>query len=203
MMSAAKARRTEATPPTSYSGSGNYRTHRADNRRTRQPRRRNSEVRRAQAKQWRARKIMDYGMRDKVCWFLTIVNGHCLDTGIRANIWHPLRTSFRRTFRGAAACTILEWGMRRGIHLHVIIVDAPKFSREWIESALARIHPGAECICKPVYDAPGLAEYLSKQIAEQTVARGWPRHTRPFTKTTNWPMPPELKRKRRSGQERA
>lgn len=194
----------QGTPsPSTYSGRGvNYRKQKRTNRRTKQGRAHCNRVRRERKRQQEIRRIIEYGMEGLDCWFVTIVHGHCLDSGLRADVWHPVRTLLRHTYPTAAACTILEWGKsRRGIHLHVIIVGIPDFSPEWMQCAVERIRPGAKCHYTPVYDPIELARYVSKQLADQTITTGWPRHTRPFTKTQNWRVPPDLrqpaKRKRR------
>lgn len=198
-MAATQQRYTRITHPipstSTYSGGGaNYRKQMGINRGTKQGRAHESRVRRERKRQREIRRIIEYGMEGQDCWFVTIVHGHCLDTGLRADVWHPVRTLLLHTYPTAAACTILEWGQDRGIHLHVIIAGISDYSPEWMERAVARIRPGAQCHCTPVYDPIELARYVSKQLADQTITTGWPRHTRPFTKTANWPVPPDLQR---------
>ena len=97
-------------------------------------------------------------MAGQPCWFVTIVHGRSVDAGLRAHIWHPLRTLLLHTFPDAAACTSIEWGVLRGVHLHAIITGAPALTCEWVERAVARIQPGARHF-EPVGSQSNMAGY--------------------------------------------
>lgn len=143
--------------------------------------RRNQRVRQEYAKLHR-------GMLGQECWFFTLTCGRRLDPAIRKDVWHVLRTRLKQQWPEMQAWTVVEWGKRRGVHLHAVVKGTPGLTEEWLQHVVellhdeTAIHIGDACL----HSTDQLARYLTKQHADPRQAMGWPRGFHPFSATRGW-----------------
>lgn len=136
-------------------------------------------------------RLLKYGMDGTPCWHLVITQGRRVDPGMRADLWYRLRTRMRQVYPQMAACTVIEWSNARGVHMHVVIRDAPDFNPVRMQNALVKVAADVDYYCVPVAKPVGLAIYLTKGLQDSKAMEGWPRFFRPFSATQNWPRPPD------------
>jgi hypothetical protein len=97
--------------------------------------------------------------------FFTLTKGRDLGLELRTHR-HLVLTRAKRRWPDCEAATVYEYSPQRGAHLHVVMKNAPGF--------------------QVVYDAEGLARYLTKQMRDRLIVDGWPRYFRPITTTRRW-----------------
>ncbi len=83
-----------------------------------------------------------------------------------------------------SAVTVLEWGDRRGCHLHVIVKGTPGLTTSDLEqyASLVSATVGGFAV---IYDTAGAAGYLTKHLSTASTQR-WPAHTHLTSFTHNW-----------------
>jgi hypothetical protein len=160
--------------------------------------RRDANCKRVSATQARARRNqrtrLEYarlmrGMWGEDCWFLTLTQGRRADLLVRAHAWHVVLTRLRQAWPQVEAWTVVEYTRERGVHLHAVIKGAPTLTSAWLDHIASLLGDGTRAHLKPVDNKPGLARYLTKQLAAlaaYAAADGWPRRFRPVTTTRGW-----------------
>jgi hypothetical protein len=127
------------------------------------------------------------GMEHEWCYFLTLTDGRDLDLSLRSHAWHTISTRARKIYPAFEAASVYEWSLLRGAHLHIVIKGAPGVDQAWVEHVLRSSSSGAELgDFQEVYDARGLAGYLTKQLVDRGVTGTWPKHFHPAAFSRNW-----------------
>jgi hypothetical protein len=71
--------------------------------------------------------------------------------------------------------------------LHVVVRGTPGITVDWLNQTLSALDDGTSIRAfEAVYDLEGLSTYLTKHIANKSIADGWPRYFRPVTFTHEW-----------------
>ena len=105
---------------------------------------------------------------------------------LRSEVWHLLWTRITQEWPEAQAFTVLEWGKRSGVHLHAVVRDAPGLTREWMRQMLARRFPTIDIHLQEVTDGDGIAEYLTKSLANGDAWRNWGSYAHPTSQSRRW-----------------
>lgn len=104
------------------------------------------------------------------------------DHTIRAEVWHLVGTRIKSQWKQAEFWTVVEWAPAVGVHLHVVVRDAPELTTAWIEQVLHRRYPTFDVQEAEVWDGMGLANYLTKSLADE----GWQRYMHSTSKSRGW-----------------
>jgi hypothetical protein len=125
-----------------------------------------------------------------------------LHGGVRRDgVWHNLRTRIRKRWPQSEAWSVVEWGPRVGIHLHVIIRGVPDLDDAWVAHIVGLAEDGTTAHIQRVYGDPPvntirhlyqpdstetLIVYLTKQLSNVALVGQWPRHFHPISVSRNW-----------------
>ena len=162
------------------------------------PRRRYlTQAERRRAAHRRAREALEQGIALGSCVLLTLTTtrvrsdgtrGRDYDTEptLRSEVWHLLWTRITRRWPEAQAFTVLEWGKRSGVHLHVVVRDAPGLTEAWMRAALSRRYPLVDLHLEDVYGGHRLTWYLTKSLSSDALSAGWGRYTHPTSQSRHW-----------------
>lgn len=125
-------------------------------------------------------------MRGQRCWFITLTQGYGDLLLHRAGAWHRLLTRLRKRWPDCQAWTVLEYGTRRGVHLHIAVKGTPGITAEWLEYLVGLVGDGTHVHSKEVHNQVRLARYLAKQLANQPLMSGWPKYLHLVSTTRRW-----------------
>lgn len=105
---------------------------------------------------------------------------------LRSEVWHLLWTRITQEWPEAQAFTVLEWGKRSGVYLHAVVRGAPGLTRVWMRQMLARRFPTIDIHLQEVTDGDGIAEYLTKSLANGDAWRNWGSYAHPTSQSRRW-----------------
>jgi hypothetical protein len=137
------------------------------------------------------------GMEGYDCWWFDLTAPRGVGVLLRESAWHILLTRIRQRkgWEDAQAWTVYEWKERRSIYLHVVIKNTAGITASWLSDIVELLQDGTQIGgFDHIYDAPGAAHYLTKQLSDEAVALAWPRGFRVATVTRKW-CPEWLSRK--------
>jgi hypothetical protein len=123
------------------------------------------------------------------CWLLTVTRGRdVLGCDLRSGAWHVLLTRMKQQWPEAQAWTCLEYGKRRGVHLHAVVKNtAGLLTQAWLDQWVALQGDGTCVHLVRVYgDSETLPRYLTKSLAQAYAPGSWPRYVRPVSATRGW-----------------
>lgn len=86
------------------------------------------------------------------------------DHAIRPEVWHLAGTKLKQRWTRAEYFTVVESAKKTGVHLHVVVRDAPGLTAEWIEQAINTRYPDFEVHGEKVWNGYRLARYLTKIV---------------------------------------
>lgn len=148
----------------------------------------------------RKRDLLEEGLGLSSCrLFLTLVKTRIRADGtkgrdyhhdhrIRSEIWHLVWSEVKKPHRWPQAqmYTVMEYACTTGVHLHVVVRDAPGLTAAWISRVIAGRYPDFEVDTRDVWDGHGLAGYLTKTLNDPEARRNWGRYTHVTSKSHGW-----------------
>jgi hypothetical protein len=113
------------------------------------------------------------GMEGHDCWWFALTAPRGVGILLRESAWHILLTRIRQRkgWEDAQAWTVYERKERRDIHLHVVIKNTPGITASWLSDIVELLQDGTQIGgFDHIYEAPGAAHYLTKQLPDEAVA---------------------------------
>lgn len=164
------------------------------------PRRYLTQAERRRAAYCRACETLEQGIGLGPCVLMTLTTTRVRSDGtrgrdyntestLRSEVWHLLWTRIARRWPEAQAFTVLEWAKQTGVHLHVVVRDAPGLSEAWMRAALARRYPLVDLHLEDVYGGHDLTWYLTKTLSNVAPWADWGRYTHTTSQSRHW-LPP-------------